>query len=133
MADRIEDTAEFTPKFDASGLIPVIVEDAGGVLMFAHMNSEALALTRATGLVHFWSRSREKIWKKGETSGETLKVRSIRTDCDQDVLLVTVEIQGRGAVCHTGRRSCFYRTLERDRLSPTGGDPLFDPAGVYKT
>lgn len=108
----------FTPKFDASGLIGAIVVDHsdGAVLMFAHMNADALAATQKTGFVHFWSRSRGKLWMKGETSGETFKVTSIQVDCDQDCLLVKVNAQAKGNACHTGRRSCFYRKLDGDNL-----------------
>ena len=137
----IEETEFFTPAFDGSGLIPAIVSDAasGQVLMFAFMNELALTKTIATGYVHFWSRSRKKLWRKGESSGETLLVKEILTDCDQDVLNVTVELTGRGATCHTGRRSCFYRALVRDgpddgpvMLRRTGAKRLFDPEQVYR-
>lgn len=118
MARAIEETEGFTPRFDASGLIPAIVTDVkdGTVLMFAFMNAESLKLTQETGFAHFWSRSRNSLWKKGETSGELLKVVEILTDCDQDVLQVKAEPQGTGVSCHTGRRSCFYRRVESDRL-----------------
>ena len=125
----IEDTAEFEPKFDEAGLIPAIVTDAtdGTVLMFAHMNAEALRLTIETGLAHFWSRSRNRLWKKGETSGNHLEVREILTDCDQDVLQVKVVPIGKGAACHTGRRTCFYRSLVDGRLVFTpGGQPALE-------
>jgi phosphoribosyl-AMP cyclohydrolase len=104
------------------GLIPAIVTDArdGTVLMFAYMNAQSLKLTQETGLAHFWSRSRQSLWKKGETSGELLQVVEILTDCDQDVLQVKAEPQGKGVSCHTGRRSCFYRRLEGGRLSFIG-------------
>lgn len=120
-------------RFGADGLMGAIVADAatGNVLMFAHMNAEALRLTQETGLAHFYSRSRGKLWMKGETSGETLKVSEIRVDCDQDCLLVLATPQGHGAACHTGRKSCFYRRLEGHRLVMTGDKPLFDPAKVY--
>ena len=114
-----DDSLSFSPRYDANGLIGAIVVDArdGIVLMFAHMNAEALAATRKTGLVHFWSRSRGKLWMKGETSGETFKVERIKVDCDQDCLLVEVTAQGQGKACHTGRRSCFYRSLNGDNLA----------------
>jgi phosphoribosyl-AMP cyclohydrolase len=113
-----DESLTFTPKYDASGLIGAIVVDSsdGTILMFAHMNAEALSATQKTGFVHFWSRSRAKLWMKGETSGETFKVISIHVDCDQDCLLVKVSAQGHGNACHTGRRSCFYRTLDGDSL-----------------
>jgi phosphoribosyl-AMP cyclohydrolase len=114
-----DESPTFTPKYDAAGLIGAIVQDAadGTVLMFAHMNSEALAATQKTGFVHFWSRSRGKLWMKGETSGETFKVKTLRIDCDQDCLLISVTAQGKGNACHTGRRSCFYRRLDGTSLS----------------
>jgi len=131
---ELEDTREFRPRFDEHGLIGAIVTDASDntVLMFAYMDDEALRLTRVTGFAHFWSRSRARLWKKGETSGETMRVIDILIDCDQDVLLVKVEPQGRGAACHTGRRSCFYRRLDGDALDFTDSAPIFDPAKVYK-
>ena len=118
MAAGLEETLAFQPRFDADGLIPAIVTDVrdGTVLMFAFMNAESLRLTQETGFVHFWSRSRRSLWKKGETSGELLKVAEILTDCDQDVLQVKAEPMGKGVSCHTGRRSCFYRRVEGGRL-----------------
>ncbi len=106
--------------FNADGLIAAIVQNAsdGQVLMFAWMNREALAKTQSSGFVHFYSRSRKKLWLKGETSGETFSVRTIRVDCDQDCLLVSVTPNKSGHACHTGRKSCFYRQLESDRLIP---------------
>ena len=111
--DAIEETARFEPRFGSDGLIAAILADAATseVLMFAWMNREALALTLDTGEAHFWSRSRQKLWRKGETSGEVFAVVEILTDCDQDALLLRAEARGRGAACHTGRRSCFYRAL----------------------
>ncbi len=82
----------------------------GGVLMFAYMNAEAFRLTLETGEAHFWSRSRQSLWRKGETSGNRLLVQEVRTDCDQDVLWIAAHLDG-GAACHTGRRSCFYRRI----------------------
>ncbi len=133
MASDLDETTAFQPRFDAEGLIGAIVTDArdGAVLMFAYMNAEALRLTQETGIVHFWSRSRKALWKKGETSGETLKVMEILTDCDQDILQVKAEPQGRGAACHTGRHSCFYRRVEGGRLVFTDTTRLFDPKSVY--
>ncbi len=133
MASDLNETHAFQPRFDADGLIPAIVTDArdGTVLMFAFMNAESLRLTQETGIVHFWSRSRKALWKKGETSGEMLKVTEILTDCDQDVLQVKAEPQGLGAACHTGRRSCFYRRLESGKLVFTDQQRLFDPKTVY--
>ncbi len=110
---ELEEGGVFTPRFDADGLIGCIVTDArdGAVLMFAHMNEEALRLTIETGIAHYWSRSRRRLWRKGDTSGQRQSVKEVRTDCDQDVLLLKVEPGGDGGACHTGRRSCFYRRL----------------------
>ena len=127
----LETSSVFTPRFDREGLIPTIVTDAddGTVLMFAWMNRDALALTLRTRQVHFWTRSRKKIWRKGEESGNVLRVEDVRVDCDQDVILVRARLGGGGA-CHTGARSCFYRTVA---LQPdvTGAFPLIgiDPKG----
>lgn len=124
----------FHPKFDATGLIPAIVTDAGdgSVLMFAFMNEEALEKTLTSGIVHFWSRSRGALWRKGESSGETLGVVEILTDCDQDVLQIKARRDGVGAACHTGRKSCFYRRLKDGQLEIVDMVRLFDPAKVYK-
>jgi phosphoribosyl-AMP cyclohydrolase len=110
----LEEGSRFTPRFGADGLIACITMDVrdGTILMFAHMNEEALKLTLETGVVHYWSRSRQSLWRKGDTSGQLQTVKEIRTDCDQDVVLVKVEVGGDGGACHTGRRSCFYRKLE---------------------
>jgi phosphoribosyl-AMP cyclohydrolase len=110
---EVEEGLAFQPKFDADGLIPAIVTavGTGEVLMFAWMNAEALALTLKTGLGHFWSRSRGALWKKGEESGNFLKVVEMRTDCDQDVVWMSVRVEGDGLACHTGRQSCFYRSI----------------------
>ena len=104
------------PKFDANGLLSAVVVDAESreVLMVAFMDSEALAKTRASGLAHFHSRSRGRLWLKGESSGNTMQVQEIRIDCDQDALVLLV--QPAGPACHTGERSCFYRRLVGDRL-----------------
>ena len=118
-----EKSLELNLKYNGQGLVGAIIVDAtdGAVLMFAHMNAEAFAATQLTGLIHFWSRSRGKLWMKGETSGETFRVVEMRVDCDQDCLLVTVEAQGVGNACHTGRRSCFYREVERGGLKMSDG------------
>jgi phosphoribosyl-AMP cyclohydrolase len=110
----LEEGADFTPRFGADGLIACITTDVhdGTVLMFAYMNEEALALTLGTGVAHYWSRSRGSLWRKGDTSGQVQTVKEIRTDCDQDVILLKVDVGGDGGACHTGRRSCFYRKLE---------------------
>jgi phosphoribosyl-AMP cyclohydrolase len=127
MAETIETTRSFKPKFGADGLIPAIVTDrrTGDVLMFAHMNETALAETIASGITHFWSRSRGKLWKKGEESGNLLKVVELRTDCDQDVLWITADVQGDGVACHTGERSCFYR-----RVVATSGESALEFADL---
>jgi phosphoribosyl-AMP cyclohydrolase len=109
----LEESARFSPAFDASGLITAVVTDArdGAILMVAHMNAEALALTIETGIAHYWSRSRQTLWKKGETSGNLQQVVEMLTDCDQDAVQLRVNVAGEGATCHTGRRSCFYRRV----------------------
>jgi phosphoribosyl-AMP cyclohydrolase len=131
--DQLEEGTAFAPRFDAHGLIFAIAQEAGSgrVLMAAHMNAEALRLTIETGEVHYYSRSRKALWKKGETSGEVQRLVELRTDCDQDVILLSVEQTGRGAACHTGRKSCFYRALEGGRLADSGEPKLFDPKAAY--
>lgn len=135
---ELEEGAVLAPRFDSQGLVTAIAQDAHSlrVLMLAHMNAEALRLTLETGIAHYFSRSRGKIWKKGESSGELQKVVELRLDCDQDAVLMLVEPQGRGAACHTGRVSCFYRIAGVDdhgrfALADDGEAPLFDPAEVY--
>ncbi len=115
----LEEGSAFTPRFDAAGLVTAVVTDASDntVLMLAHMNAEALALTLETGIAHYWSRSRQSLWKKGETSGNMQRVVELRTDCDQDAVLLRVTVDGDGVSCHTGRRSCFYRIVETDGVS----------------
>ena len=110
--EEVEEGQVFSPRFDADGLITCVVVDArtGEALMVAHMNAAALAKTIETGDAWFYSRSRAKLWRKGETSGHVQRVKEMRVDCDQDALLLKVEQEGPGA-CHTGRRSCFYRTV----------------------
>jgi phosphoribosyl-AMP cyclohydrolase len=111
MSDDIETGSRLTPRYGADGLITAVVTDAadGAVLMVAHMNADALAATLDGGEAVFWSRSRQRLWRKGETSGHTLKVRDIRVDCDQDALWIIAEPAG--PTCHTGARSCFYRRI----------------------
>ncbi len=131
----LEEGTIFAPRFDANGLVTAITQEVGTnrVLMLAHMNAEALALTLSTGVAHYFSRSRGKIWKKGESSGELQRVVEMRTDCDQDAVLLLVEQTGRGAACHTGRKSCFYRVVTDSATLRDAGDPrLFDPAEVYR-
>jgi phosphoribosyl-AMP cyclohydrolase len=121
---EIEQGLRFQPHFNADGLIPAIVTDAasGEVLMLAWMNAEALAATLQTRIAHFWSRSRAKLWKKGEESGNVLHVAEARTDCDQDAIWLKATVAGAGVACHTGARSCFYRSL------PLGEAPTADLA-----
>ncbi len=117
-------------KFDEKGLVPAVVQDAdsGDVLMVAYMNREALEKTLETGFAHFWSRSRQELWKKGATSGNLQRVESVKVDCDADTILLQV-IQ-EGAACHEGYRSCFYRTVDGDSLQ-VNSERVFDPKKVY--
>jgi phosphoribosyl-AMP cyclohydrolase len=110
------------PKYDANGLVTAVVTDhiSGDVLMVAHMNAQALALTRKTGIAHFWSRSRDRLWKKGETSGHILTVVEMRVDCDQDA--IWLRAKAAGPTCHTGETSCFYRRVTDGGLERTAGD-----------
>lgn len=118
-SQREQGTA-FMPRYDANGLIAAMAVDAadGRPLMLAWMNADALALSQSTGLAHFWSRSRKAMWKKGETSGNVLRIVEILADCDQDALVLRCEPAG--PACHTGADSCFYRRLEGDRLTRVG-------------
>lgn len=111
--NELEEGTTLTPRFDANGLISAIVTDekTGELLMLAHMNADALARTIETREGWFWSRSRKSLWKKGETSGNMLRVSEMRIDCDQDAVLLKVSVSGDGKTCHTGRRSCFYRSI----------------------
>ena len=135
---ELEEGRDLMPRFDANGLVTAIVTDAadGMLLMVAHMDSEALSLTLETGIAHYFSRSRRTIWKKGESSGNTQRVAEMRVDCDQDAIWLKVAVDGHGATCHTGRRSCFYRRVESNGagvvLSTDDEAPLFDPTMVYK-
>lgn len=108
-------------------LIPAIAQDfsTGEVLMLAYMNDEALQKTRETGVAHYWSRSRKKLWLKGESSGHIQRIKEIRVDCDQDAILLLVEQEG--GACHTGYRSCFYRTVDGKIV----GEKVFEPDDVY--
>ena len=139
MADKtaIEEGTAFAPQFGADGLITAVVTDAtsGDVLMVAHMDQDALAKTIASGEAWYYSRSRHKLWKKGESSGHVQRVVELRVDCDQDALWLTVEQGGPGA-CHTGRRSCFYRAVPLGqsgavKLEFRNADKTFDPQSVY--
>lgn len=115
-----ETTTALTPKFDANGLVTAVVTDrrSGDLLMLAHMNREALDLTIETKVAHFWSRSRQSLWKKGETSGNLMHVIEMRIDCDQDAVWLIADPAG--PACHTGEVSCFYRRIEGDRLLKIG-------------
>ncbi len=129
----VETGLKFMPKFDSDGLIPAIVQDHvdGQVLMVAYMNEESLGMTLDIGEAVFYSRSRQELWHKGQTSGCVQKVKEIYTDCDQDCLILKVEQVGEAA-CHTGRRSCFYRSVsEGGSLILTDDKLAFDPKTVY--
>lgn len=136
---QLEEGEAFTPRFDTTGLVTAVVTDAedGILLMVAHMNAQALALTLETGIAHYWSRSRNALWKKGETSGNFQHVVEIKTDCDQDAVWLRVKVTGHDATCHTGRRSCFYRTVVlvdgKGTLAGDGSKPLFDAKETYRT
>jgi len=128
-----EETLEFTPQYDANGLIPCITTSvkSGKVLMFAFMNAQAVKKTLETGEVHYWSRSRGELWHKGASSGMVQKLVEMRTDCDQDVLWVSVDMEPE-ASCHTGRQSCFYRKVNKDgTLEMIDDAQIFDPDKVY--
>jgi phosphoribosyl-AMP cyclohydrolase len=133
--DDIEEGLTFKPKFDASGLVTCVATDAGTgeMLMVAHMNDEALRKTIASGEAWYFSRSRNALWRKGESSGHVQRVVEMRMDCDQDAVWIRVEQTG--AACHTGRRSCFYRAVTAGeggaQLSFVDAEKLFDPATVY--
>ena len=132
---QLEEGLAFAPKFDSDGLIPALAMDAETrePLMLAYMNETSLRMTLEKGEAVYWSRSRQEIWHKGATSGHTQKVVEIRTDCDQDALILLVDQQGAGA-CHSGRESCFYRKVvpgSPAALEFIGSGKTFDPAAVY--
>jgi phosphoribosyl-AMP cyclohydrolase len=136
-ADDVEEGTMLRPKFDAAGLVTCVTTDVanGDVLMVAHMNAEALRKTCETGEAWYYSRSRQALWRKGESSGNLQRVVEMRIDCDQDAIWLRVEQAG-GAACHTGRRSCFYRAVETDEggqasLKFVAAERLFNPAKVY--
>lgn len=114
----LEEGAAFTPRFNADGLITAVTVDdvTGEILMLAHMNADALARTLESGDIWYFSRSRNELWRKGATSGHTQRLVEMRTDCDQDAVIVRVRQEG--AACHTGRRSCFYRRVEKGESGP---------------
>lgn len=143
--EQVEESDQFAPKFDANGCLPCITVHAetGEVLMFAFMNEEALKLTIQTSLAHYWSRSRNQLWKKGEVSGMTQHLRRMRIDDDQDCVMIEFDLTppsvgGHEASCHVGYRSCFYREIS---LNPAAGQPIalrfieprkaFDPLTIY--
>lgn len=136
--ELVEDGDLLMPKYDKDGLIAAVVTDAATseVLMVGYMNAEALKRTIETGEAWYWSRSRQGFWKKGETSGQVQKVREILTDCDQDALVLKVSVEGNGATCHVGYRSCFYRKIIQSedgvaRLKWVETEKVYDPADVY--
>jgi phosphoribosyl-AMP cyclohydrolase len=138
---EVEEGKYLAPKFDKNGLIPVITTDfqTGGILMHGYMNEEALKKTIETEEAHYWSRSRNKIWHKGQISGFIQKVKEIRIDDDQDSIWLTVDI-GKGASCHVGYRSCFYRSIPLGKIENTEKiemkfeekNKVFDPEKIYK-
>ena len=135
-SDDREEGLTLKPKFDANGLVTCVATDVvtSEVLMVAHMNEEALRKTIATGEAWYFSRSRNALWRKGETSGQVQRVVEVRLDCDQDAIWIRVEQAG--AACHTGRHSCFYRKVDAAeggaRLSFVNAERQFDPKAVYK-
>lgn len=127
--EEIEEGTSFSPKFDADGLITAVTTDAktGELLMVAWMNAEALARTVETGEAWYWSRSRNELWHKGDTSGQIQTVVELRTDCDQDTVWLKVDVAGDGGCCHVGYRSCFYRRVPKGapgKLEPVGAEKL---------
>jgi phosphoribosyl-AMP cyclohydrolase len=136
--EEVEEGRAFAPKFDVNGLVTCVVTDtrSGDVLMVAHMNTEALSKTIESGEAWYYSRSRNRLWRKGETSGHVQRVVEMRIDCDQDAVWIKVEQSGPGA-CHTGRRSCFYRTVPIGEKAgaPTlefrDAEKAYDPRAVY--
>ena len=134
MADDkiIEEGLTFTPKFDTNGLIPAIAQDAstGQILMVAYMNAESLDLTLKTGNAVYYSRSRKKLWKKGEQSGHVQKIQQILVDCDQDCLVLKVSVDS--GQCHTGYQSCFYRSVTSPSSLKFIAHKVYDPEKAYK-
>ena len=133
--EAVEEGNEFMPKFDDRGLIPVITMEEGSnlVLMHGYLNREALKLSIETKKAHYWSRSREQLWKKGEISGLYQNIKEILVDDDQDCVIFKVEVEGSGASCHVGYKSCFYRSVENFKdLEYVEEEKLFDPDEVYE-
>ena len=130
---ELEEGDALTPRFGADGLVTCVTSEAltGQILMIAHMNDEALARTLATGEAWYWSRSRNELWHKGATSGQSQTIVEIRVDCDQDAILLKVRVAGDGGCCHTGRRSCFYRVVESAAAGgQRGGGGAVSPEGA---
>lgn len=136
----LEEKTDLAPKFDENGLIPVVTTDysTGEVLMMAFMNAESLRMTIELGEAVYWSRSRKELWHKGKTSGNVQIVREMRTDCDQDAIWLRVTVMGVNATCHTGFRSCFYRSIPTGPAARAGvvlkfeeTQKVFDPEKVY--
>ena len=133
--EQVEEGNSLMPKFDDNGLIPVITVESGTelILMHGYMNEESLDLSIDTNLAHYWSRSRKKIWKKGETSGQFQHIKEILIDDDQDCLIIKVELDGLGASCHVGYKSCFYRKVDKDlSLEFIEKEKVFHPEEVYE-
>ena len=134
---EVEEGENFQPKFDSNGLIPVVtVDNNNDILMHGYMNSEALKKTIETNYAHYWSRSRNCLWKKGETSGLTQYILEMRVDDDQDCIWIRVKVNGNGASCHVGYRSCFYRKVlvndkSKVKLTFTEKEKIFEPKNVY--
>lgn len=137
--EQVEEGLQLAPRFDAEGLLPVVTTDAidGAVLMLGYMNAEALMRTIMTGEAHYWSRSRRVLWRKGDTSGLVQRVVELRIDDDQDAVWLRVSVEGSGASCHVGYRSCFYRSVATGpdawppKLIFTEQTKTFDPRLVY--
>ena len=135
--EEVEEGTTFSPKFDEDGLIPVVTTEAdtGTLLMLGFMNEEALGLTIETKEAHYWSRSRNILWKKGQTSGLIQRVKELKVDDDQDALWLRVKVGGSGASCHVGYHSCFYRSLPLGNVANdlvyTESEKTFDPNEVY--
>ena len=136
---QVEESNELAPKFDNEGLIPVITMDSktSDILMLGYQNAEALSLSIKTGFAHYWSRSRKCLWKKGDTSGLYQRIDEILIDDDQDAVLMKVSVDGTGASCHVGYKSCFYRKIKHDKNKTTTSlkfvekSKTFDPNEVY--
>ena len=137
--EEVEEGTELQPKFDSQGLIPAITVEysSNEILMHGYMNEEALRLSIQTKKAHYWSRSRESIWKKGEVSGLYQTIKQIKIDDDQDCIILFVDLEGLQASCHVGYKSCFYREISKnnnhfsDKLKFTENEKVFDPKKIY--